>query len=148
MSVKPLILLTLILSSSFASGVQEQQARDFFQRLQELAAQFNPELIGMYSDDAKVRSLRTYPTGQKREMSLSGKQFKALLASALPLAKQRGDISTYSNVTITTDGKTAKIKADRYSKLKDYTDTGYYLIVAESPSGQLQIIEEYTATRP
>ena len=80
-------------------------------------------------------------------MELTGKQWKELLVRVMPAAKAANDISTYKNVKITEHGKGYKIKTDRYSKRKCYTDTGHYIIVEPDDSGNLLIVEEYSETQ-
>jgi hypothetical protein len=66
----------------------------------------------------------------------------------MPLAKTQDDKSVFSEVTISNYGNGHKIKANRYSNRKCYTDTGYYMVVAPNEFGTLQIIEEYSETQP
>lgn len=81
-------------------------------------------------------------------MELTGAQWKRLVAMAMPLAKVQNDKSLFSKVSISRLNEGFKIKANRYSNRKCYTDTGYYMIVAPNRSGMLEIIEEYSETQP
>lgn len=71
-----------------------------------------------------------------------------MVTNLMPLAKIRGDRSTYTNIKISVEGARAKIKADRYSVIKCYTDTGYYMIVERQPDERYLIVEEYLETQP
>jgi hypothetical protein len=64
----------------------------------------------------------------------------------MPVAKARGDTNKYSEVTATTEGNRAKIKANRYSEMKNYTDPEYYVILEQTASGDILVVEEHTMT--
>ncbi|MGH8021659.1 MAG: hypothetical protein ACREIA_25920 [Opitutaceae bacterium] len=70
--------------------IDESTALEFFERHQELAEAFDPRMADLYSDDAKITTLRLYLDGETRELSMSGKQFKEVLA------RQRLDLDKYS----------------------------------------------------
>lgn len=120
----------------------------FFQKYIELGNAYDPELASLYSDNAKILSYRVYPHGTERSLEMEGVRWKQLLILSLPLAKAQGDKSTFSEVTITDEKVGFKIKANRYSERKCYTDTGYYMIVQPKEDGRLEIIEEYMETQP
>ncbi len=125
-----------------------EDAEHFFQKFITLAENFDPAIVNLYSEKAKIRSVRANPHGQVEEMELSGAEWKALVPRVMPMAKSQNDKSTFSNVKISKQGNKFKIKADRYSERKCYTDHGYYLIIEPKASGELQIIEEYLETQP
>ena len=81
-------------------------------------------------------------------MQLTGAQWKELITKVMPVAKARGDKSTFSHILISIDGKQAKIKANRYSNLKCYTDKGYFMIIERQPDSKYRITEEYMETQP
>lgn len=123
-------------------------ARAFFEKYITLGDAYDPGLAELYADSAIIRSSRRYPDGQQRVLELSGTKWKALLIASLPLAKARDDKSTYMNVQITTTAATARISATRYSELKCYTDTGYYMVIERRPDAEYRIVEEYSETQP
>ena len=138
------IFLVFLISTTWATD----DPKAFFQKFIELGHTYNPEVAALYSDEARIRAYRLYPHGTERTMEMNGAQWKQLVTATLPLAKARRDKSTFSNVTITKEGIGFRIKADRYSELKCYTDTGYYLIVNPREDGRLEIVEEYLETQP
>lgn len=81
-------------------------------------------------------------------MQLSGSQWKTLVMKVMPLARAQGDRSTYSNVEVSMNATKVKIKANRYSVLKCYTDTGYYMVIERQSNGAYLIVEEYSETQP
>jgi hypothetical protein len=126
----------------------DELAKELFDKYVQLSDSFESSVADLYSDDAKIHTYRKYPHGLERAMELSGAQWKQLLVKAMPLAKTQNDKSVFSEVTISNYGNGHKIKANRYSNRKCYTDTGYYMVVAPNELGTLQIIEEYSETQP
>jgi len=143
--IQPLgfILFLAIFNVAYASSKPEA----FFNRYIELGESFDPSVASLYSDSAKIRAYRVYPHGLERSMELTGVQWKQLATKLMPMAKAQNDKSTYSKAVITKQGDGYKIKADRYSVRKCYTDTGYYMIVEPESNGKLLIVEEYIETQ-
>jgi len=140
-----LILMIVILLPRPATA--NEDAEHFFQHFIALAENFDPAIVDLYSENARIHSARTQGHGQEEIMELNGIEWKALVPQVMPLAKAQNDRSTFSNVKISKQGKGFKIKAERYSERKCYTDHGYYLLIEPSASGALQIIEEYLETQ-
>jgi hypothetical protein len=122
-------------------------AKKLFESYVRLEHAFDPSVADLYSDDAVIRNKRTYPTGQVREMTLPAAKYKDLLRAAMPLAKQRGDISTYSQISYTIEGDGVRIKADRYSELKKY-HSPISILVKPSGAGVWLIFEELSESQP
>jgi hypothetical protein len=80
------------------------EARALFERYVTLEQQFDPLVADLYSDEAVIKNKRTYPTGQVREMTLPARQYKDLIRKAMPLAKERGDTSSYSECAYSEEG--------------------------------------------
>lgn len=138
--------LCLLLSfSTYADQVLD--ARALFDRYVRLEAAFDPAVADLYADDALIKNKRIYPSGQVRELVLPASQYKALIRSAMPLAKARGDYSTYSEVTFQPDGNGVRITARRFSMLKKYYSP-LSLLVAPTPSGIWVIREELSESQP
>jgi hypothetical protein len=140
------LLFLLFYVPCFASSIEQADA--FFKKYIELGDKFDVAVAELYSDTAKIHTYRVYPHGLERAMELSGAQWKQLVKRVMPLAKAKNDKSTFSNITITKHGNGFKIKADRYSEIKCYTDKGYYMVVEPDSRGNLYIIEEYMETQP
>jgi hypothetical protein len=121
---------------------------EFFKQYIELSDNFDLAVGSLYSANAKVHSYRIYPHGLERGMELTGAQWQQLLIKAMPLAKAKNDKSSFTNVAVSEQGKSYKIKADRYSLIKCYQDSGYYMIIAPRSGGGFHIIEEYMQTQP
>ncbi len=121
---------------------------EFFNTFVELGHNFDPSVASLYSDTAKIHAKRIYPLGLKRGMEFTGAQWKLMATELMPVAKAKDDRSIYSNTVISKQGSGFKIKADRYSVLKCYTDTAYYMVIQPESDGQFLIVEEYLETRP
>jgi hypothetical protein len=157
MKLPVLSILFVLAMASFspASGVAQPaqdvhsttKAEELFAAYDRLEHEFDPAIADLYADDAVIRNKRTYPTGEVREMTIPASKYKELLRTATPLAKARGDVSTYSNVTYTPEAEGVRIKADRYSELKKY-HSPLSLLVKPSASGKWLIYEELSESRP
>ncbi len=147
------LLLTLLVSFAVAPPLTPQpasaveQAKDFFARFVELEHAYDTAIADLYADDAVIRNKRTYPTGEVREVTIPPAQYKQLLREAMPLAKSRGDRSTYSKCGYKAEGANVRITCSRYSELKKYT-TPYTLVVGPTRTGKWQIFEELSESRP
>lgn len=142
--------LTVIIVFLFAYGHvgATEELNSFFMKYIELNDNFDISVAKLYSDKAKIHAYRVYPHGTQRSLELNGEKWKQLIVRAMPIAKTKNDKSSFSNIVITKQDKKYKIKANRYSNIKCYTDTGYYMIVEESKGGDLYIIEEYMEAQP
>jgi hypothetical protein len=145
-TVLPLFLFLLAACSLMASD-EIAAAQKLFQQFETLGKAFDPSLAGLYSDQARIQNARHNPTGQTRTMTLPAKQYKELLVAVLPTAKERGDVSSYSEVKYVKEGAGVRITATRYSHLKKYSSP-FSMLVAPDASGRWQIIEELSESRP
>jgi len=145
--------VTAILSSALAAGAFAQQLAPvegtrFFQTYITLSEAYDVSVADLYADDARIRSVRRYPTGQDRAMEVDGTKWKSLLRAAMPLAKAKGDRSEFRNIRAESAGDMVRIRADRYAVLKCYWDRQYFMLIGRRPDGRMQIVEEYMETRP
>ena len=116
-----LILFVLVpIGNAFSQGADVSSAKAFFQDYVEMGENFDVSIANLYLDSATIRNLRKYPNGLTKSMQLTGAQWKGLVTKVMPLAKARGDKTTFSQITISIDGKQAKIKANRFSNLKKF----------------------------
>lgn len=137
--------LLFISAEAFADSIE--QAKDLFERYESLEKNFNPAVAELYSDTALIQNKRTYPTGQVREVKVPAPQYKEMLRKVMPIAKLRGDYSTYSNITFTAEGSGVRITADRFSVLKQYTSP-ISLFVMPNTGAQWLIQEELSESQP
>ena len=142
-----LILLAVVEPSSCETNGPEGRARVFFARFLESSHAFDPAVADFYADEARIVSVRKYPHSTERTLQMSGVEYKALLRSAMPLAKARGDTNTYADISYQRQGARVWIRATRYSALKQYSSP-YSLLVGLDASGTWLIYEERSVTRP
>ncbi|MFC6633389.1 hypothetical protein [Microbulbifer taiwanensis] len=139
--------ITLLVSFS-ADVIAEDNPGKFFQIYMQLGESFDANVANLYDDSAKIHAYRVYPHGLERNMELSGAQWKELVKKLMPIARAKNDKSTFSDINILEVEGGYKIKANRYSERKCYTDTGYYMILKNGDDGNLAIFEEYMETKP
>lgn len=118
-----------------------EDAKDLFARYVALGTAFDPAVADLYADDALIRNKRTYLKGQVRELTMPAPQYKELIRGSMPLAKAKGDLSTYSETTFTEELAGVRIMAKRFSVLKKYYSP-LSLLVAPDASGRWVIREE------
>ena len=142
-----LIAFPLVMLCLGASAGPIDEARSLFQQYSSFEAAFNPAVADLYTDDALIRNKRVYPIGQMREQTIPAPQYKTLVRSAMPLAKAKGDYSTYSQVSYSEEGNGVRIKATRYAVLKKY-ESPLSLLVVPVASGKWLIREEISESQP
>jgi hypothetical protein len=142
-----LILFAAVQPSSCETTASEARARTFFARFMEINHAFDPAVADFYADEARIVSVRKYPHGAERTLQMPGVEYKALLRSAMPLAKARGGTNTYADLSYQQQGARVWIRATRYSALKQYSSP-YSLLVGPNASGTWLIYEEHSVTRP
>ena len=142
-----LVMGCMLQPFSLAADADREGALAFFAEYQQLYGAFDGAVADLYDDGAAISSLRRYPTGQTRKNQFPGAQYKKLIRSAMPLAKQKNDRSTYKVTGVEIEGAIATIKAERFSTLKCYTDSGFFIRVRRDENGKYMIIEEHTETQ-
>ncbi len=90
-----LLLLTTSIALAFAASSpvadNTAKAKELFERYVALEHAFDVAQADLYSDDAKIQNTRTYPDGQKRTITIPAPDFKKLIRSAMPLAKEQAE---------------------------------------------------------
>lgn len=147
----PVILVASVITlmgTGFTLGVDSTaKAKDLFERYVALEHAFDPAVADLYSDDAKIQNTRTYPTGDKRTLTIPALDYKKLIRGAMPLAKARGDTSSYSDVKYTAEGDRVRITCTRFSGLKKYSSP-LSLLVGADKDGNWLIFEEISESQP
>ena len=136
------IVFFLFLLPFTANAATEKQYIDFFKKYESLGQAYDTSVSELYSDKAVLRALRKMPDGKNRILQMDGSKWKSAIKDTMEIAKQRGDQSEFSNISVSVDGNKAKISASKYSTIKCFTDNKYYMQVEEQSDGTLQIIEE------
>jgi hypothetical protein len=123
-------------------------ARAFFARYVELSAAFDPAVADLYADTAVIQSSRRYPSGVERDQEMTGAQWRTLVRTSMPAARQAGDVSEFTNIELREEGDRVRITASRTSVAKCYTDTTYAMLIAPAATGGFLIVAESLETQP
>jgi hypothetical protein len=140
-------IFLLVCASAFSIDERLGDARKCFDQYAALEAAFDPAVADLCADDAKIQNTRTYPDGRKKVLTMPAPAYKALIRQAMPLAKQRGDSSTYTDITLSQDGDKVRVTATRFSNLKKYSSP-LSLLVAPNKEGVWLIHEELSESQP
>jgi hypothetical protein len=138
-------IVLLWAASSTAAPLDDAKA--VFEQYVQLEHAFDPAAADLYADDALIKNKRTYPTGQVRELTMPASTYKTLIRQTMPLAKQRGDTNTYSDISYSKEGAMVRIRATRFSNLKNYASP-ISLLVLPDDNGRWLIREELSESRP
>lgn len=128
-------------------GTPQEEAKKLFASYTDSERTFDPAVADLYSDDAKIQNKRTYPDGATRVSTMPAPKYKELIRQAMPLAKERGDTNTYSDIKYVAEGERIRITATRFSNLKKYSSP-VSLLVGPSPEGKWLIFEELSESKP
>jgi hypothetical protein len=143
--------LSLLLLGQPASAEQaspRDQAERLFLEYQHQSQAFDPDVADLYVDWARIVNARKYPGDLPgRSLQLTGFQYKDKLRQLMPIAKARGDFSTYSDVSYSEEGERIRIQCTRFSALKKYSSP-YSLLVGPDERGDWRIFEELSESRP
>ena len=123
------------------------KAKELFERYVALEHAYDPAVADLYDDSAHIQTTRLYSSGEEKTITIPAPEYKELIRRVLPLARDREDRNTYSNVTyVLTDGR-VRIKALRYSERKENWNP-LLLLVGPDEEGDWQIFEEISESRP
>ena len=142
-----LITIAVAGPATAAPDSLQDQASAFFKRYVELGHAFDVAVADMYADDARIISIRKYPSGEERTVEMTGSQLKDRIREVMPMARARGDKSTYSNVSYAVEGSRVRINATRYSVLKNYYSP-YSMLIGPDSSGRWLIYELKIVAQP
>jgi hypothetical protein len=149
-------LFVLLLAAPFAAAQETVAPPEMVTGAQRLLDKyialehaFDPAIADLYAPGATIRTKRTYPTGEVRELTIPVNQYKELIRQMMPIARASGDISRYSACAYT-EGDTrarVRVRCTRYSVLKDYSSPVSFL-VGPSRGGEWLIFEELSESQP
>jgi hypothetical protein len=131
-----------------AGGPARKSAEALFARYIDLEHAFDPALVDLYADNARIES-RVIVIGRPPTVrSWSGAQYKDLLRRALQKAKEKKqDLNFYSAVNYLAEGGRVRIKAMRYAELQKAVSP-VELLVGPDASGTWRIFEELSESHP
>jgi len=141
---KTLFILLCFTASAVVQADEQTSYKQFFEEYQRLVTEFDASLSTLYANDAKIMGVRKQADDEEASMTIDGKRWKAIIQASMERAKNVGDRSDYSDIVIDVDGDSAKISATRYSQLRCFTDTRFYMVVSRNEEGELAIVEQLT----
>jgi hypothetical protein len=141
------LLIAVMATCTAIASENEDRAKEIFNQYVSLSDKFDPAVADLYSEEAKIKNTRTYPNGETRVMTFEAKKYKALIRTAMPLAKARGDTNKYTEVTYLEKDSKVTITATRFSNLKKYSSP-ITLVVGADPEGKWRILEETSQSKP
>jgi hypothetical protein len=142
-NLKAISILLIILLSSVAQASDESDYLKFFEKYQALGGNFDTAVVELYSDTAEIKAIRKMPDGIEQAMKVEGKKWKQMIIDSMEIGKQRGDRSEFSKVKVIVQKNRAKITANRYTTIKCFNDTQYYMIIEKQDNEDLKIVEEF-----
>jgi hypothetical protein len=135
------------MSAASQASPQESKARAVFGEYVRLGEAFDPALVDLYAETAKISNRRVFPDGTSRELAMPAASYKPLLRRVMPVAKEQNDVSRYSDVRYAVEGDNVRITATRYSVMKDYS-APHALLVGPDADGTWRVLEESGESRP
>ena len=141
-------LMLVFSKQALADDVSKMSdAEKLFEHYQTLERNFDSEVADLYCDGALIQNTRSYSDGRERVLNISTEAYQALIRSTMPLAKAKGDSSTYSKVSYVFEGENIRVSAVRYSILKKYYSP-LSLLIGECRSGHTGLLEELSYSQP
>jgi hypothetical protein len=131
-----------------ATGEARARAEALFGRYIDLEHAFDPALLDLYSDTARIEHRIVVPGQRPVVRNWSGAQYKELLRRALQKAKQtKEDLNYYSAISYQREGSRVRIKAMRYAQMQKAVSP-VQLLVGPDGGGTWRIFEERSESRP
>lgn len=146
---KLMVLTVFVVAASVQSVFADDaisEAKSFFNKYVELGNKFDPSLADLYSDSAVIQNTRYYDNGQTKTMTLPAPAYKKMVAAAMPVAKARNDLDTFTKTTYTAQDGAVKIQSLRHSNMKNYDS--WLVLLVRKENGSWKIVQELSQSRP
>lgn len=108
---------------------------------------FDVAIADLYADDAVIKAKRLSPDGRMQTFMFTGRQWKALIPQAIPLAQQLDERNSFQDVSVKPSNTGIMITARRYSRVEDST-TPWAILVTKQQTGGWKISAEIIESRP
>lgn len=140
-----LTLIVLLLGLGVFAGDREE-ALNFFNSYVSASNNYSPNLLNMYSDNARIIRQVIRPNGQLVNVYFSVDDYKSQMRLSSKIAKIKNYKNYYSNIDVTKVSNGYKIDAMRKPSLSDYK-LKTSMIVQKQPNGKWLIVEELMQTK-
>ena len=137
-------ILLFIGSSAFAD--EQQEAIKFFKSYVDAANNYSPELIKMYSPDAKIIRQVVKPDGTLVDVTTDTATYMKQMKLGQAGAKLRNYKNNYTDITVTKSGNGYKVSSLRQPSGETYK-LKTYMILTKQPDGKWLITEEMMQTK-
>lgn len=143
---KLLITMLVIMVGLGAFAGEQEDALKFFSSFVNASNTYSPELLDMYSNNARIIRQIIKPNGQTANVYFSVVDYKRQMKLNAKIAKLRNYKNYYSNLDIEKVSNGYKISALRKPSTSDYKLKSY-TIVQKQPNGSWLIVEEMMQTK-
>lgn len=140
-----LTILVLMIGLCAFAGEQED-ALKFFNNFVNASNNYSPELLNMYSNNARIIRQIIKPNGQTVNIYFSASDYKKQMKLNAKIAQLRNYKNYYSNLNIDKVSNGYKISALRRPSPSDYKLKAY-TIVQKQANGSWLIVEEMMQTK-
>jgi len=137
-------LVWLLTGPVFAD--ENSEAIKFFKKYVNAANNYEPELLEMYSPNAKIIRQVVKPDGDLVDVETDTNTYLKQLQISSKAAKLRQYKNNYTHITSTKTDKGYKISAMRQPSGEKYK-LRFYMIVKKQPDGKWKIVEELMQTK-
>lgn len=142
-------LLVLIISLVLGSAVfadDRQNAVNFFSSFVSASNNYNPSLLNMYSDDARIIRQVIKPNGELVNAYFTAAQYRSQMKISSKIAKLRNYKNCYSDMKVSKVSDGYKIESLR-RPCSDTYKLKTYMIIEKQPNGKWLITEEMMQTK-
>lgn len=140
-----LILFTLLFGLSAFAG-ERDEALGFFNSFVKASNSYNPTLLSMYSDNARIIRQVVTPSGKLVNAYFSIDDYRRQMRISEKIAKIRHYKNYYSNITVTPVSNGYRIDSVRKPSLSDYKLKSS-IVVQKQSNGKWLIVEELMQTK-
>lgn len=145
--MKKLLITMLVMMMGLCAFAGEQEdALKFFSSFVTASNNYSPELLDMYSNNARIIRQIIKPNGQTVNVYFPATDYKRQMKLNAKIAKLRNYKNYYSNLDIDKVSSGYKISALRRPSTSDYKLKSY-AIVQKQPNGSWLIVEEMMQTK-
>lgn len=149
--MKKILSLILLFGLLICTGTKvfandADEAKAFFNRYVTLANTYSPEILNVYSPNAKIIRQVVKPDGGLVNATTNWNTYKTQLKIGQATAKMKNYKNTYRNITVAKVANGYKVSAERQPSKETYWLKSYQ-IVQKQPNGKWLIVEELMQTK-
>lgn len=143
---KIFLVLSILVFGLSVNAAEIDEARAFFNSFVNASNTYNPNLLNMYSDNAKIIRQVVKPDGTTANAPFSMSDYRTQMKISEGVAKVRKYKNYYSDIRVSKVSNGYKINALRKPSASDYKLKAI-MVVQKQPNGKWLIIEETMQTK-